>query len=205
MKQISATILAEFILTSYPDKNITPMKLQKLAYYAKAWTLVANRQCTDAQFERWQFGPVNREIYQKYKLYSRENIPIPVDMQTRVQGEDADFLKFILNNYVDHSAVALSAMTHKEKPWVETLPDAVIPDDVIREYYSKRSFARNFQGKAWNEGKFYVLKTNSWHSFTMDMTDEEAKAYESYASYTEYLRRTKIANQEFDKFLEKLF
>lgn len=205
MKQISAFTLAEFILTSYPDKNITPMKLQKLAYYAKAWTLVANRQCTDAQFERWQYGPVNRDIYHKYKPYRLENIPIPRDVRTGVQGENADFLKFILNNYVDHSAVALSAMTHKEKPWVETPVDTVIPDDAIREYYSKRSFARNFQGKAWNKGEFYVLKTNSWHSFTMDMTDDEAKAYESYSSYDEYLRRSKIANQEFDKFLEKLF
>jgi uncharacterized phage-associated protein len=34
MQQLNAATLAEFILISYPDKNITPMKLQKLAYYS---------------------------------------------------------------------------------------------------------------------------------------------------------------------------
>ncbi len=53
-----------------------------------------------------------------------------------------------------------------------------------------------------NEGAFYVLKTNSWLSFTMDMTDEEAKAYESYSSYDEYLRRSKLRIRNLINFLK---
>ncbi len=77
MQQVNAATLAEFILISYPDKNITPMKLQKLAYYAKVWTLVAGRPCTDASFERWAYGPVNRCIFHSYKQFSKQPIPAP--------------------------------------------------------------------------------------------------------------------------------
>lgn len=46
MQQLNAAVLAEFILTSYPDKNITPMKLQK--------------PCTVVPFERWEYGMTGR-------------------------------------------------------------------------------------------------------------------------------------------------
>jgi uncharacterized phage-associated protein len=206
MCQINAAALAEFILISYPDKNITPMKLQKLAYYAKAWALVAGRPCIDAAFERWEYGPVNRSIYLSYRDFSKQSIPTPATpSEQQIQGEDAELLKFFLDPYVNQSAVALSAMTHKETPWTDTPPDQVIPDQVIYDYYSKLSFARNFQGKKWNEGKYFILKTNSWYSFTMDMTEEEAENYASYPSYADYLERRKKADENARRFLQKFF
>ncbi|MCI5122303.1 MAG: DUF4065 domain-containing protein [Candidatus Electrothrix sp. AUS4] len=206
MQQVNANTLAEFILISYPDKNITPMKLQKLAYYAKVWSLIAGRPCTDALFERWEYGPVNRPIYNTYREFAKQPIPPPVNPpQQRIAGEDAELLKFILDHYVHHSAVALSAMTHKETPWKDTPANQVISDQVIYDYYSKMSFAKNFQGKSWKEGTYYVLKTNSWYSFTMDMSEEEAETYASYPSYANYLERRKKANLSVQRFMQKFF
>lgn len=206
MQQVNAVTLAEFILISYPDKNITPMKLQKLAYYAKVWSLVAGSPCTDALFERWEYGPVNRPIFFSYRDFSKQPIPAPVTPpQQQIPGEDAELLKFILDHYVHHSAVALSAMTHKETPWKDTPPDQVISDQAIHDYYSKMSFAKNFQGKSWGEGEYYVLKTNSWYSFTMDMSDEEAEAYASYPSYADYLERRKKSDVSVQRFMQKIF
>ncbi|MCI5139034.1 MAG: DUF4065 domain-containing protein, partial [Candidatus Electrothrix sp. AR1] len=146
MQQLNAATLAEFILTSYPDKNITPMKLQKLAYYVKVWSLVAGRPCTGVPFERWEYGPVNRCIFRSYKQFSKQPIPAPVNpSQQQIPDEDAELLNFILDHYVNHSAVALSAMTHKETPWADTPPNQVISDQAIHDYYSKRSFATNHQ------------------------------------------------------------
>mgnify|MGYP001820786674 CR=1 FL=1 len=206
MQQVNAATLAEFILISYPDKNITPMKLQKLAYYAKVWSLVAGRPCTDALFERWEYGPVNRPIFFSYKEFSKQPIPAPATpSQQHITDEDAELLKFILDHYVNHSAVALSAMTHKEKPWKETPPDQVISDQAIQDYYSTLSFAKNFQGKSWKEGTYYVLKTNSWYSFTMDMSEEEAETYASYPSYENYLERRKKSDLSVQRFMQKIF
>jgi uncharacterized phage-associated protein len=206
MQQVNAVTLAEFILVSYPDKNITPMKLQKLAYYAKVWSLVADRPCINAMFERWEYGPVNRSIFRSYKQFSKQSIPAPVNPSPQqIQGNDAELLKFILDHYVNHSAVALSAMTHKEAPWTDTPPDEVISDQAVYDYYSKRSFAKNFQGNSWKEGEYYVLKTNSWYSFTMDMTDEEAETYASYPSYADYLERRKKSDVSVQRFMQKIF
>ncbi|VAW43341.1 hypothetical protein MNBD_CHLOROFLEXI01-3020 [hydrothermal vent metagenome] len=42
----------------------------KLAYYVNVWTLVAGYpQIMDAQFEKWEHGPVNKELYNEYKAY----------------------------------------------------------------------------------------------------------------------------------------
>lgn len=206
MQQLNAATLAEFILISYPDKNITPMKLQKLTYYAKVWSLVAGRPCTDAVFERWEYGPVNRPIFCSYREFSKQPIPAPANPSPpHIADEDAELLQFILDHYVHHSAVALSAMTHKETPWKDTPPDQVISDQVIYDYYSKRSFAKNFQKKSWKEGKYYVLKTNSWYSFTMDMSEEEAEIYASYPSYADYLERRKKSDVSIQRFMQKFF
>jgi len=209
MQQVNAATLAEFILISYPDKNITPMKLQKLAYYAKVWSLVAGSPCTDALFERWEYGPVNRPIFFSYKEFSKQPIPAPPAPATpsplHISAENAELLKFILDHYVNHSAVALSAMTHKETPWADTPPNQVISDQAIHDYYSKRSFAKNFQGNSWKEGEYYVLKTNSWYSFTMDMSEEEAETYASYPSYADYLERRKKSDVSVQRFMRKFF
>ncbi len=206
MQQVNAATLAEFILTSYPDKNITPMKLQKLAYYVKVWSLVAGRSCSGVPFERWEYGPVNRCIFRSYKQFSKQPIPAPVNpSQQHIADKDTELLQFILDHYVNHSAIALSAMTHKEKPWKDTPPDQVISDQAIHDYYSKRSFAKNFQGKSWKEGTYYILKTNSWYSFTMDMSDDEAETYASYPSYANYLERRKRSDVSVQRFMRKFF
>jgi uncharacterized phage-associated protein len=55
MKTIHALELAQVILSLYPDQGISPMKLQKLAYYAKVWLLVTQQQPINAQFKKWAY------------------------------------------------------------------------------------------------------------------------------------------------------
>ncbi len=200
--KINAQKLAKFILTTYKDVPISPMKLQKLAYYAKVWSVVANRDFIAADFEKWDFGPVNKDIYREYKKYARKVIPIPNENIT-FGNEKEDFIKFVLQSYVEKSAVSLSIQTHKEKPWSDTPRNAIISNDAIRSYYSKQNFAKNFQRKNYNDPPFFVLKTNTWHSFTMDMDSKEASFYETYPSHEEFIKRTQKAKSAFNKFLKK--
>lgn len=57
--------------------DLTMLKLQKLLYYAQAWYLVnkgKNKRLFIGKFEAWVHGPVNREIFNRFKethsLYS---------------------------------------------------------------------------------------------------------------------------------------
>ena len=162
------------------------MKLQKLAWYVKVWSLIAGKNCIQAGFKKWDFGPVNIDIFSNYKIYTKQAIPPPGN-QPKLNQDTAALFTFILDNYIDLSAVALSDLTHNEEPWKKTKDNDPIQDNDIISYYSGQSFAKNFLNKKFNEGKFWVLKTNSWHSFTLDMDKQESSTYEFFDSYDEYL------------------
>lgn len=205
MNSIQALPLAEFILASYPDKGITPMKLQKLAYYTKVWTLVAGKHTVMADFKKWDYGPVNQEIYHQYKSFGGDVIPSGIVAKPDIDEQLEVFFTFILDNYVNFSAFALSAMTHNEDPWIETSQNATISDKSIVEYYSKQPFAKNFIKANPKVGPFHLLHSDSWHAFTLDMDSDEAAAFESYPSYDEFLKQSKKAENEFQEFFKEMF
>lgn len=186
---------------SYPGKDITPMKLQKLAFYAKAWTLVAGDSFIDAEFEKWDYGPVNQNIYHHYKNHGASGILAPKS-HGAIEESQGKLLQFILDNYIDYSAFTLSSMTHNEAPWEETPKDKIISDALILSYYSKQPFAKNFSSNT--DGVFHVLQSNAWHSFTLDMEEEEAKTFATYSSFEEFHKLGDDANLEFKKLLSDL-
>ena len=204
MTQLSALQLSEYILTNYPDKKITPMKLQKLAYYVKVWTLVAGFPKIDAPFYAWKYGPVNKAIYYSYEQFKGKTIPSPNNIAS-YPPEISQQLNFILDNYVDYSAFALSAMTHQEAPWAESEKNAEISEQAIIEFYSQQSFAKNFASTPNANGRFYPVKDNLWHSFVMDMSEEEAAEFESYPSYQVYRQQKRQAELEFQAFFNTQF
>lgn len=205
MKVLKPLNLAQFILSVYSHEKITPMKLQKLAYYSKVWTLVAKQRFIDVPFLRWQYGPVNPEIYDAYKIYGSEPIHPPAK-RLALPDKQAQLLTFILDNYVSLSAFDLSAMTHREAPWQLAGNRQVITDSSIQSYYSQQSFAKNFRDlNHLRDGEFHVLQTEAWHAFTMDMTANDASEFESYPSYQEYEAVSSRAAQDVTRLIDELF
>ena len=196
--------LAQFIIAAYPNKGITPMKLQKLAYYAKSWTLVAHHPFIQADFEKWTYGPVNAPIYNAYKKHGADLIP-PGTKPAGISKEQEQLLTFILDNYVDYSAFTLSAMTHNESPWLDAKENAVINDAAIFSYYSNQPFAKNFL-KIQNavQQPFHLLKSNSWHSFTLDMDKEEAETFATYPNAEDYQQQSQKAKHDFQNLLREI-
>lgn len=179
------------------------MKLQKLAYYAKVWTLVAGEPWVNVSFEKWTYGPVNYNIYKTYQQYGSSPIPTTKVFPTWKDSQ-ADLLKFILNNYVDYSAFTLSAMTHNEDPWKQTADRETISEQSIIEYYSKQPFALNLL-KDRTEAAFHLLHSNTWHSFVLDMDEAETAANATYSSYKEYAKLSDEANHEFKQLVHSFF
>ena len=200
---MNALKLAKLILTMYPDKDITPMKLQKLAFYAKAWTLVSKQPFIHASFEKWDYGPVNQDIYYAYKQYGASIIPT-ITGKKSCKSKQVDLLQFILSNYIDYSAFTLSAMTHNEAPWQETAVNNIIKDKLIVSYYSQQPFAKNFAQQNEANKPFHVLKSNVWHSFTLDMDSDEAAAFETASSYDDFSQKSKKASIEFDQLINDI-
>lgn len=113
-----------FFLSKAP---LSPKKLQKLLYYAYAWTLaLLNENADDLRFhlfsdriEAWIHGPVISEVYGKYRDYGWLNIPQIEFFDDSIFSEDVrDILNQVWSVYGGFSGNELEAISHKETPWI---------------------------------------------------------------------------------------
>lgn len=99
--------------------SMTAMKLQKLCYYAQAWSLVWEEEpLFPERIEAWANGPVAPALYRlhsgKFTVDSNLEGLGDEDVLTDDQRETVDA---ILEHYGKKSAAALSDLTHREEPW----------------------------------------------------------------------------------------
>ena len=132
---------ADFFL-SIPDDDasnaISPMKLQKLLYYAQGFALATlNRPLFNEDFEAWEFGPVIPLIYHKYKKYGNGAIP-HVDLPSfdDYTTEEKDLLDNIYDAFGQYSAWALSEMTHATPPWKDTPRNSIISKESMKAFFA---------------------------------------------------------------------
>ncbi len=110
--------------------NLTPMKLQKLLFFAQSLHLVRNdnQALFDENFHRWPYGPVIPSLYHEFKEYRANAISdfgghlIQRDgqsIQIRPIVGDSDtytwkLIDEIIEKYGKFSGWDLSIMTHRE-------------------------------------------------------------------------------------------
>lgn len=134
--------------------NISPKKLQKLVYYAYAWTLTLtndspdkldNRLFDDGKFESWINGPVIRGLYAKYADYGFNGINRRVK-KPKFTDDVEDILNQVWDVYGKYTADQLESMTHQEYPWknarkgyspLENCSNEISDVDIFN-YYIKR-------------------------------------------------------------------
>ncbi len=129
---LTAEDVAKFLLDRAFDDGelISPLKMQKLVYYAYAWFLVkTSTKLFEETIEAWANGPVVPTLYEQLKHYGSAPID-SVFLDWCSEEERNDFLKrfttqqsTILNSvyeeYMTMTAFELVILTHTEKPWAE--------------------------------------------------------------------------------------
>ncbi len=192
---MNPVFLAQYLVNQFGHVpgGVTPLKLQKLLYYVKAWALVDGDDLVDGAFEKWTHGPVNRAVYEHFKQHSRAPIqPVALGPQHEPHGETKAFVDFVGHSYARFPAIALSKMTHEEDPWKVTPANSVIPAVLIRDYYAAQPFAANIPFDP--VGKPYIpVQSHMDRAFTMDMNAVDARRASTFRSYTEYLKRLEQA------------
>lgn len=147
-------------------KDLTPMKLQKLVFYAHAWSLVmSDKPLVKDKVFAWPYGPVIESIYHEFKGQGSTNITTPGTelvwddspealiefryVTPRVPEKDELTLSIvdsILEAYGDQSAISLSNLTHRPgSAWHKIVEEhgggeprnLVIPNDVIKDCTSR--------------------------------------------------------------------
>jgi uncharacterized phage-associated protein len=84
--------------------GITHLKLQKLVYYAQAWSLaLLDRPLFDEEVEAWAHGPVVETVFQRFKDAGWENLP-RLARKTEIDPQTILLLRGVLATYGEHTA-----------------------------------------------------------------------------------------------------
>jgi len=136
-------------LADKEKEPITNKKLQKLVYYAQAWSLVLNKnkKLFKEPIEAWVHGPAVRSLYIRYKKFGFMPIKEEVKIDTiNIPEKTMKFLDTVWRAYGKLDAGYLEMLTHSERPWQEAregLQDYEnskneISLKTMKDYYSMR-------------------------------------------------------------------
>ena len=134
--------------------SMSAMKLQKLCYFSYGYHLAwEERQLFPERFEAWANGPVSPRLYASHRgLFSVHPGDINGDPSKLDDGE-RESIDLVLGSYGQFTAHQLSAMTHREGPWVQARRRAgaaelersteELDDDEIFEFFDALTSADN--------------------------------------------------------------
>jgi uncharacterized phage-associated protein len=123
-KKVGALQVAEYFIhkANEEKKPITNKKLQKLVYYAQAWSLVLKkRKLFDEKIEAWVHGPAVKSLYIEYKKFGFNYIQKEVTNASLkvLSSANKKLLDEIWSVYGGLDADYLEMLTHSETPWKE--------------------------------------------------------------------------------------
>jgi uncharacterized phage-associated protein len=139
--------------------EITNLSLQKLLYFIHGWFYsLYDRPLIKNKFEAWQYGPVQRVLYDQFKVFRdrpiRKSRATYIDPETGkniyknhdIYKDHAELILEVLNKYAKFTASELVGLSHAEdSPWEfvweqaeEVIyPGMRIPDEIIRDHFQK--------------------------------------------------------------------
>lgn len=127
------------IYLSYNEqrRSLTSLKLQKLLYLAQGWSYVWDRHpLFRDEFEAWQYGPVNVEVYSYFKRYGRKEIPEYEGYDCSLDKDSRETLDAIWEKYCSYSAFELVELTHRQEPWKNAYhKSGIIRNSDIKFYF----------------------------------------------------------------------
>ena len=125
--------------------NLSTIKLQKLVYYAKAWSLAWDEDPLFSEpIQAWANGPVSPDLYALHKghFFCPETFA-GADV-THLTEQQKENINIVLKDYGDKSPQYLVALSHSEDPWKDARIGYgsgerctnEISDESIAEYYT---------------------------------------------------------------------
>ena len=132
------------LTNSIPDNNIDNLRLNKILYYAQAWSLVRNkRPLFEDDIQEWDYGPVICDVYHTYKCCGGNTIEEAEDYfdENRLSNDELELLVDVYQKYGKYTGEALKDMTHKKGfSWeqvYQTGRNNVIAHESIIKYFEK--------------------------------------------------------------------
>ncbi len=137
-----------FINKSDDESPMTPLKLQKLCYYAQAWSLVWEKEpLFDDDFAAWIHGPANYSLFKRYQGRRYINCDGEEDKfdSSKFSEDQLETLEVVWDTYGKYTGDYLEQLTHEEDPWIITRGKLspgdnctkIITKELIQNYYTE--------------------------------------------------------------------
>jgi uncharacterized phage-associated protein len=139
--------IASYILQLSADNGdkITPLKLEKLLYYAQGTYLALTHETLfEDEVLAWKHGPVIYSIYKKYQKYGDSPIPLEETMSELDEQTEA-IISAVYTKYREFSPWQLVDKTHQESPWKDAGINDVITSESILKYFEDEILSTAFK------------------------------------------------------------
>ncbi|MEN9852272.1 MAG: hypothetical protein RI996_215 [Candidatus Parcubacteria bacterium] len=146
-----ALAVAEYFILKAREQKcyVTNKKLQKLVYYAQAWSLALNnRKMFDEKIEAWVHGPAIREVYSEYKKHGFSSFTkrVNISLIETISDKNKLVLDSVWAVYGKFDGDYLEMLTHSEMPWQKAREglsstdnsDNEISTIIMKTYYSDK-------------------------------------------------------------------
>lgn len=136
--------------TSDPSRKVDALKLQKLLYYAKAWTLALKdgHSVFPDEFQAWVHGPANLKVWHYFNAYDFNAINPSLTKETfgQITPSEKEILDIVWNSYGKFDGKYLEMLTHAEEPWLnarqglnqDDISQNIITNDSMKTYYERQ-------------------------------------------------------------------
>lgn len=141
---VSIFDVAKYILESQGE--MTAMKLQKLTFYVKVWSLVWDEvEIFKEEFHAWSNGAISPILYERHKGMFKVSAGFLSDADSKKLTEnEKDTIHKVLEFYGKYTAQQLIDINHQEQPWIEARGklkamekcNEIITTSAMCEYYS---------------------------------------------------------------------
>lgn len=132
--------VAKVILANKGDIDITHRKLQKLLYYCQANSIVKNgKSIFDDKIEAWDYGPVCRDVWYKYKEYGYSPLPTVRINESNYDFNDINIILNVLATFGKLTEEQIIDISHIDYPWAKQYKHNLnqeITKESIYEYFS---------------------------------------------------------------------
>lgn len=140
----TALNLAHWVHQHYKHAEpLTHLKIQKLVFYVFGGALAFDRESdvgAEIEFEAWQHGPVNREIWQQFRSHGANPLPLPPADRVRFPALTERPLLDVLTVYGRLSAWDLRQESHLETPWkdADAKKELVINKVILKGHFREK-------------------------------------------------------------------
>ncbi|MEZ8370213.1 Panacea domain-containing protein [Vibrio splendidus] len=121
--------------------GITHRELQKILYYSQGFYLAEyDEPLFDAEFDAWQFGPVNNSIWGRFREFGYNNLYVSPGAETNtLDNAKKAFLSAILATFLVLGQSKLIDMSHTDYTWESNYIAGInkrIPQEQIKEFFN---------------------------------------------------------------------